>query len=196
MKEDNYEMMQSLIRDNPLGKDDYSNELWADYIEVKNDLIAEIDKANCLASLVSERNWARRCMYNDGEEMGIIVKEGDICYIDYGQVYRNETGYQHFGLVLNIFARKAMVIPMTSNEQTYRNAYDPVDNPNGKRHLMRLGMIAGMAKPSVMFLNDIKYVNTARIIDIKARLSTESQLYWDIKRRVLCTSFGKPDMAF
>ena len=189
-------MMQSLINDSPLGDDDYNADLWADYIDIKRELICEIDKVNCMPSLISERNWVKRCMYNDGEELGIIVKEGDICYIDYGQVYRNETGYQHFGLVLNVFARKALMIPMTSNEQTYKNAYDPVENPNGKRHLMRLGMIQGMAKPSVMFLNDIKYVNTARIIDIKASLPPDSQLYWEIKRRVLCTSFGKPDIVF
>ena len=28
---------------------------------------------------------------------GVIVRVGDICYIDYGKAYQREIGYQHFG---------------------------------------------------------------------------------------------------
>ncbi|WP_200804765.1 hypothetical protein [Anaerorhabdus furcosa] len=42
-----------------------------------------------------------------------------------------------------------------------------------------------MNKPSVLFLNDCKYINTARIIDIKAHLSTDSPCYRMIKKRII-----------
>lgn len=49
---------------------------------------------------------------------------------------------------------------------------------------MRLGKIKGMNKESVLFINDAKWINTARIIDIKAHLDKNSELFKDIKERV------------
>ena len=45
-------------------------------------------------------------------------------------------------------------------------------------------MVAGMRKPSVLFINDAKWINTARIIDVKAHLDKDSELFKDIKERV------------
>ena len=79
---------------------------------------------------------------------------------------------------------------MTSNPVQYRSAYDEKENPGGRTHLMRLGQLPGMAKPSVLFLNDMKYVNTARIIDIKAHLDTDRALFAKIRRRMLAIMFS------
>ena len=73
---------------------------------------------------------------------------------------------------------------MTSNPATYKMAYDPVECPNGRRHLMRIGLIEGMKKESVLFLNDCKYINTARIIDVKATIPENSALFRHIVNRV------------
>ena len=78
---------------------------------------------------------------------------------------------------------KAFVIPMSGNYNAYLQAYSR-QNPNGKQHLMQLGKIAGMRKPSVLFINDAKWINTARIIDVKAHLDKDSELFKDIKERV------------
>ena len=65
---------------------------------------------NYTGSLISEANWIIRSRLSSGEEMGIRVKPGDICYMDFGMAYLNEAGYQHFGLVLSLNNRKALVM--------------------------------------------------------------------------------------
>ena len=77
------------------------------------------------------------------------------------------------------------MIPMTSNASTYAKAYDPLDNPQGKRNLMRIGKVEGLYKLSVLFLNDIRYVNTARVIDVKAHIPTDSQLFLTAQKRMM-----------
>ena len=52
---------------------------------------------------------------------------------------------------------------------------------------MRLGLVKGLNRHSVLFLNDVKYINTARIIDIKAHISTDSILFQKIYQRFLQT---------
>lgn len=96
--------------------------------------------------------------------------------------YTNEIGFQHFGLIINIFHNKAFVVPMSGNRSAYQQAYSK-EHPKGKRHLMRLGKVKGMNKESVLFINDAKWINTARIIDVKAHLDRSSELFMDIKER-------------
>ena len=50
---------------------------------------------------------------------------------------------------------------------------------------MRIGRIQGLYRESVLFLNDCKYINTARIIDVKARIPKESLLFEKITQRVI-----------
>ena len=116
-------------------------------------------------------------------ELGVDIRVGDICYIDFGEAYIAEIGYQHFGLIITIFHNKAFVVPMSGNHTAYLQAYSK-ENPKGKRHLMRLGKIKGMNKESVLFINDAKWINTARIIDVKAHLRRDSELFREIKDRV------------
>ena len=82
-----------------------------------------------------------------------------------------------------MFNSKALVIPMTSNSEAYYGAYDEKSNPGGSSHLMRLGLVKGLNRHSVLFLNDVKYINTARIIDIKAHINTDSILFKKIYQR-------------
>ena len=49
---------------------------------------------------------------------------------------------------------------------------------------MRLGKIRGMNKYSVLFINDAKWINTARIIDVKSHLDKNTNLFREIKERV------------
>ncbi len=135
--------------------------------------------------LLSEYNYQVRSKLKSSRSFGLSIREGDICYIDYGKAYISEAGYQHFGLVLKVFCGKALVLPMTSNPTNYDQAYDPVTNPDGLRHLMRLGKTEGLYKYSVLFLNDGKYINTARIIDVKSHLDCDSTLFNEIRDRFI-----------
>jgi len=134
--------------------------------------------------LISEDNWQRRHDLLSCEQLGVNIRIGDICFIDFGRAYCLESGFQHFGLLLTICHGKAFIIPMTSNEQTYAQGYHPVENPLGKKHLLQIGKVKGLHKPSVLFINDAKFINTARIIDVKAHIPIKSELYRIIEQSV------------
>lgn len=161
------------------------HDAWVKYIKARKEFVKKVDQKNYEGNLISDANWLLRNQLTSCESLGFEVRQGDVCYIDFGQAYLNEIGFQHFGLILSINQKKAFVVPMTSNETQYRTAYDIIKNPTGKKHLMRIGCLPGMAKSSVLFLNDCKYINTARIIDVKAHLSVTSPCFRLIKKRII-----------
>ena len=163
---------------------------WQKYLKYRRAVYGKLMDAGLDGSMISEANWILRRNCECGEDVGIHAEAGDVVYLDYGQAYLNEMGYQHFGIIISMYRGKALIIPMTSNPYHYRNAYDPQENPEGKRHLMRLGKLEGMRKESVLYLNDLKYINTARIIRIMAHLDTGSELYTKICRRMLEVMFA------
>lgn len=141
--------------------------------------------------LISEVNWRERHQLLSCEQLGVNIKVGDICYVDFGRAYLQEAGFQHFGLILSMCHGKAFVVPMTSNPSTYAQGYHPEHNPNGKRHLLQIGLIPGLVKPSVLFVNDAKFINTARIIDVKAHIAVSSKLFELIVSRIKdCINLG------
>lgn len=137
---------------------------------------------------ISDYNLRERKNFASNQYTGVLIKVGDICYIDYGEAYIQEIGYQHFGLIISIYHYKAFIIPMSSNLQGYKIAYGK-HNPQGKGHLLRLGKLKGMNKESTLFLNDAKFINTARIIDVKAHLDIDSTLFKEIKQRLFSCIF-------
>lgn len=165
--------------------------IWTNYIETKRKLIRQIDPKYEKFCMVSEANWLLRNQAISCDDLGVKVRVGDICYIDFGVAYLNEAGFQHFGLVLSIYQKKAFVIPMTSNQIQCQNAYDSKRNKEGKKHLMKIGVIAGMTRESVLFLNDCKYINSARVIDVKAHICPSDPLFLKIKERVKETLFNQ-----
>lgn len=180
----NREKVKQLIEGIPV--EEIENcDAWSKYIHARREFAKVVDEKNFEGNLISEANWLLRNQLTSCETLGFEIRQGDVCFIDFGQAYINEIGFQHFGLILSINQKKAFVIPMTSNEIQYRTAYDEIENPTGKKHLMRIGCLPGMAKPSVLFLNDCKYINTARIIDVKAHLSITSPCFKQIKKRII-----------
>ncbi len=138
----------------------------------------------CRDSLLSEYNYRTRSKLKSCRSFGMTIAPGDICYVDFGRAYVTEIGYQHFALVINVYCGKALVVPMTSNPVNYKQAYDSESNPSGLKHLMRLGKLEGLYKYSVLFLNDAKFINTARVIDLKAYLDPKSEQFQLIKKRL------------
>ena len=157
----------------PIYSEDPSlKEQWGAYLSLKEEEFSALSVRQAHCHLVSEANWLNRKDARSCVQLGVKAKIGDICYIDFGQAYLNEAGFQHFGVILSFCNGKAFVVPMTSNPATYKMAYDPVECPNGRRHLMRIG------------LNDCKYINTARIIDVQATIPENSALFRHIVNRV------------
>ena len=139
--------------------------------------------------LTSEMNSMFRRSHTTCNDFGVEYRVGDVLYIDFGNAYINEAGFQHFGLVMSIKNGKPFVIPMTSNPATYSQAYDRRYNPYGKKHLMRIGLVPGLNRGSVLFLNDAKFINSARIIDRKGYILPDSNLFLNIKTRLLSYLF-------
>ena len=136
-------------------------------------------------SLLSEYNYQIRSKLKSCRRFGLYIYPGDLCYVDFGRAYLSEAGYQHFALVMSVFCGKAFVIPMTSKKESYQQAYDEKTNPAGFIHLMRLGLPDGLNRYSVLFLNDAKYINTARIIDVKGHIDVNGEQFREIRKRVL-----------
>jgi hypothetical protein len=86
---------------------------------------------------------------------------------------------------MNIINNKVLVVPMTSNPETYNKGNPNNDHPLPQ--LFQLGIIKGLNKESVCFLNDAKFINRARIIKIQGHLDPTSVLYRQLKQRLIQT---------
>lgn len=178
-----YELLSYSQEETKLYKQPYWPMLWQQYITEKCNDFSYLNIKEAIPRFVSECNLRERRHLTSCTAQGVEIRTGDICYIDFGEAYINEIGFQHFALILTLYHGKAFVVPMSGNYSAYLQAYDE-GNPKGKRHLMRLGKLKGMNKHSVLFLNDAKWINTARIIDVKSHVSKKSKLFLDIKERV------------
>ena len=135
--------------------------------------------------MVSKMNYCRRKEYPSCKTLDINIEKGDLAYIDFGQAYQHEIGYLHFGLVITVKRGKAFVVPLSGKYKAYLEAYDEKDNPTGKRHLMRLGYIEGLTKVSVLFINDSKWINTSRIIEVKAHIDINGKIFNEVQKRII-----------
>lgn len=149
----------------------------------ESELLEQLNDQEVYDYMLSKLNFCQRKQMYSCLESNVFIRVGDICFFDYGQAYLSEIGYQHFGLILSMRHGKIFVVPMSGSYEAYKKAYDPKLH-KGKRHLMRLPNIEGLNKSSVLFLNDAKWVNSARVIDVKAHIDVDSQLFEKIKTLV------------
>lgn len=152
--------------------EDCVNHYFQQYRQYIDSLPLSQQRQECISAM----NYIRRRDLMGAEDVHIKVKEGDICYLDFGKAYRLECAYQHLGLVLTILCGKIFVIPMTSNKTTVEKSLT-----KRKKHLYYIGQLPGMRKPSCLFLNDAKFLNPARIISKVSYLSVNSQLFRELK---------------
>lgn len=57
--------------------------------------VSRLNPKEVIKMMLSTQNYMTRSTWRVDERHD--VKVGDVCYIDYGQAYLNEAGYQHFG---------------------------------------------------------------------------------------------------
>ena len=157
---------------------------WKEFSDIQLEQLNDMEIQLAIDYLVSNINYLERYKMFGCEDLNVDIRVGDVCYIDFGCAYIQEIGYQHFGLILSVCNSKAFVVPMIGNQIEYEKAYDEKDNPFGKKHLMKLEKLKGMNKNSVLILNDSKWINTSRIIDVKAHLNVNSTKFIEIKNRV------------
>ncbi len=176
---DYLEILKELLKQSDhtkLIKDEvYWNDLWRYHVKEYSQTYDSLNNFDALTRLISEKNYKERSQHVNCKTLGVRIRVGDICFIDFGKAYLNEAGFQHFGLILTIKNQKALVIPMTSNTK--------VKVVDEKRHLLHIGKIKGMNKASTLFMNDARFINTARIIDVKAHIHKDSRLFTSIYER-------------
>lgn len=153
-----------------------------DYRKYVMSLSSHLKRKECLSGT---NRMLRRAMWS-ATEMQISISMGDICYIEYGQAFINEAGYQHFGLVIGMFNHKIFVVPMTSNREMILSARNVATSlENQKEHLYYIGQLPGLNKPSVLFLNDAKFINSSRVISVNAQIDTDSVMFKEIRKYVM-----------
>lgn len=157
--------------------------LWQESLQCEKQMLTNLNTSEAYDYMVSKLNYCQRKEISSCKELGIRIQTGDICFIDYGSAYLCEIGYLHFGLILSLQHGKAFIVPVSGNYKAYCHAYAK-DNLQGRKHLMRLGWIKGLNKPSVLYINDAKWINTARIIDVKAHIDVQGELFKEIKIRI------------
>lgn len=135
-------------------------------------------KSSQIKEIRSMSNRIKRFEMWSSLKLDLEPVAGDICYLDYGLAYKNEAGYQHFGLILSIWNHKLLVIPMTSNLKSAKEAGNI--QKNGKDHLYYIGRQNGLNKPSTLFLNDTKYMASSRIISINGHIPINSFMFNEI----------------
>ena len=163
---------------------EYTQKITSQARVAEEKLLSGLNENEVYDYMLSKLNFCQRKQMYSSLEATVYIKVGDICFTDFGLAYLSEVGYQHFGLVLAMKHGKIFVVPMSGNSSAYHKAYDPVSH-TGKRHLMRLPEIEGLNKSSVLFLNDAKWINSARVIDVKAHIAPDSYLFEKIKKCVL-----------
>ena len=156
---------------------------WNEYLKEQTQQVYELEICEAIDNLVSRVNYLERIDLKSNLETGVDICVGDICYIDFGETRLHEVGYQHMGLVLSIMNRKIFVVPFTGNQLKFVEAQS-IDNPIGKRHLIQIPKLKGLTKKSVAIINDAKWINSARVIDVKSHLHPESDLFQFIKQKV------------
>ncbi|WP_297238075.1 hypothetical protein [uncultured Faecalicoccus sp.] len=153
--------------------------------EQEKKMLESLTQKEVFDYMISKLNFCQRKRAYSYKEVlsGCRVRVGDICFIDFGQAYIMEIGYLHFGLILAFKHNKAFVVPMTG-----KISRQPKD------HLYSLGNVPGLNKESCLFLNDAKWINTARIIDIKGHLDPSGKQFCRIKKSVIeCIGAGNKE---
>lgn len=147
-------------------------------LEYKNYLLGEYSSEG-FKEICAGLNRMKRRRYWCCEGVNITVKVGDIVYMEFGQAFLNEAGFQHFGLVMRLWNRKALIVPMTSNRNSYKSAINV--HEKGRSHLYYIGYVDGLSNHSTLFLNDAKMLNTSRVISVNGSVCPQSAMFKDIQ---------------
>lgn len=89
-----YEMVDEDQKEGSLGEKAYWKDLWECYIEEKSMDYASLSVKEAIPRLVSEQNLRERRHAGSCGELGVDIRVGDICYIDFGEAYIAGEAYE------------------------------------------------------------------------------------------------------
>ena len=149
-----------------------------EYIQYYRDFLINQVPKEASKEMCSGMNRMKRKHMWCSKSVDLVVRVGDIVYIEYGQAFLNEAGFQHFGLIVSVWNRKIMVVPMTSNSNAFQNAINV--HQDGKSHLYYIGFVKGLSSHSTLFLNDVKMINSCRIISVNGHICPKTRQFQEI----------------
>lgn len=145
-----------------------------DYAAFVHDMAKSMQRKECISGV----NRIKRSHFWSCENIGLKIKVGDVCFVDFGHGYINECAYQHFALVVKLYRGKAFVVPMTSNPRTVALA-----KSKKRSHLFYMGHLQGLDKETCVFINDARFINTARVISVNAQLDKNDEKFKIIAKK-------------
>jgi hypothetical protein len=142
----------------------------------------------CSSLLISENNWFNRkgnTEYKDKNGNDLTLLPCQIIQIDLGKNYDVECGLIHYGLIIKVLKDKVLIVPMTTTDNEYFNAFHPVENPNGKFHLRRGLLSEGFTKNVTLYINDIRSISIGRLLPYKSVDIINIDAYNSIREHIL-----------
>lgn len=149
-------------------------EIWEEYQKQEKMQLKKLSTGEAMDYIKSHLNFFERkeeVIYRNEE-----IKIGDICYIDYGINYKQECGYFHMGLIIDIKQYEYLILPMTSNVKAFEKAVFWK-----KSNLLPLPHVDHIEKNTTIFLNDARFINSARIIMKVSNIEKNSAEFKHIK---------------
>lgn len=117
--------------------------------------------------LIAEQDWLKRYNKNKNFSEDLI---GKILKVDFGKTYLCENGLIHYALCLSEYNGKYCVIPMTTSSDEIKTAYHPEFRPLGEKRLYLLKKSDGNTKDAALYINDMKFISSGRIITIGTKI--------------------------
>ena len=105
---------------------------------------------------------------NSGYNYASRYKKWDVCWIQWGNNLKPEMSYKHMGIVFKANNKMIYAFPITSigQNQNLRNAYHPIDNPNGNNifYKMKASDFSFLELDSAIKTRELKCISVKRII--------------------------------
>lgn len=142
-------------------------------LEEHNKFVSRLNTEERTHYLISLYNYIHRKSLTGNE---IDIKEGCICCVDFGNAYIKEIGYQHLAMVIQVVADKAFVVPIISKKTKYKS---------NTQIILKKKKMKFLKNDSLLLLNDTKWINTSRIINIIGFINPESEFFHNIRSKII-----------
>lgn len=119
--------------------------------------------------LIAEQDWIKRYNKNTVYSDSLI---GKIIKVDFGKTYLCENGLIHYAICIGECQNKYLVVPMTTSNDEIKIAYHPEFRNTGEKRLYLLKKADGNSKDSALYINDMKFISSGRIIKVYNKIST------------------------
>lgn len=121
--------------------------------------------------LIAEQDWLKRHSKQQVFSENLV---GKILRVDFGKTYLCENGFVHYAICIAENQGKYCVIPMTTANDEIKMAYHPQFRQTGEKRLYLLKKSDGISKDAALYINDLKFISSGRIIKVGNKIADEA----------------------